>query len=59
MTITIGWWAIPLGITVAGLIWGLLPERPSYYGFDVVGAFKLLGTVIISLIAWLIWALVA
>ena len=58
MTITIGWWVIPLLMTVGTLVYGMLPVRNSgYYGADIGEAFRLLGFIIVDLVAWLIWAL--
>lgn len=59
MNIHIGWWAIPAAITVAVLVWAMLPERETGYGTAIVGAFQLMGGIIIALTAWLIWSLAA
>lgn len=63
MTVTIGWWAIPAAITLAVIVCGLLPRAaPRGYtsvGDSIVGALFLLLGIIISLIAWLIWALLS
>jgi len=58
MTITIGWWAVPLAITVISFVLaGSYSPRSSGYGYgDITGAFFVLGAIIVSLIAWLIWA---
>lgn len=57
MTVHIGWWAIPALITLATLVWGLWPDRSVGYGTAIVGAFQLMVGIIVSLTAWLIWAL--
>jgi hypothetical protein len=57
LTITIGWWIVPAIITLAPVIYMMLPTRYSYYGADFAGAIIWMALVILSLIAWLIWAL--
>lgn len=59
MTITIGWWAIPAIITIATIIFGVWPSRAQSYGDSIGGAFQLMGYVIVSLVAWLVWSLLA
>lgn len=59
MTIVIGWWALPFAFSIIAGALAAIPERAGYYGFDVVGIFKLFGAVILSLIAWLVWAVLA
>ncbi len=65
MTITIGWWVIPAAITVLGLtlpfVFAPRPHHSSYgpdVGSAVIGFAYLCFGVIVSLAAWLIWALV-
>ena len=59
MTITIGWWATPAIFTVVSLVWAFLPSREQGYGADVVGIVQFLASIIVSLVAWLVWALFA
>ncbi|MFP5434623.1 MAG: hypothetical protein ACLGIM_16120 [Alphaproteobacteria bacterium] len=59
MTITIGWWAIPAIITIATIIFALWPSRSDFYGSDITGAFQLMACIIVSLVAWVIWSLLA
>lgn len=63
MTVTFGWWALPLLITTASVGWSIaIPGEPSHgdYSFpDPMPAIGFVGAVIVSLVAWLIWALVA
>lgn len=62
MTITIGTWAIPLAVTVAIWAWAVLqPSRQPTSSYDFGGAadalVRLVVALPVSLIAWLIWAL--
>lgn len=59
MTITIGWWAIPAIITIATIIFAFWPQRPTGYGGDIAGAFQMMASIIVSLVAWLVWSLLA
>ncbi len=63
MTLHIGWWAIPAVISAISLGSVLLPDpAPRGYGDlgnGILGMFHLLVAVIVSLLAWLIWALAA
>lgn len=60
MTFTIGWWALPTIITVALFVWAgwKEPDRRDY-AMDLAPLFRGCVAIIGSLIAWLIWALVA
>jgi len=62
-TLTIGWWAIPAFITIAAL-YGAFREQPAPSGNDygagaVIGLIFVMGAVIVSLVAWLVWAIFA
>ena len=61
ITITLGWWVLPLAITLASLLWAFLtpakPMRGDYSFPDVMPAIRFAGALILSLVAWLIWAL--
>jgi len=60
ITITFGWWLLPLAVTV--LSYGVAISKFSYgggdYSFPEVGnAILLIVATIPALLAWLIWAL--
>lgn len=58
MTLTIGWWAIPTIITVLSIGWVLIKGANDTSLYGALDSFvQLLGAIIASLIAWLIWAL--
>lgn len=57
MNITIGWWAIAAAF--AALAWGLWPTKATGYGGDVIGAICFLGSLVVILAAWLVWALLS
>ena len=58
-TVQFGFWLIPAFVTIAAF-W--LPhywsrhDKPAY-GADIAGAIMLLASAIVSLFAWLVWAL--
>ena len=59
-SITLGWWVLPLIVTIASSTWALW-DRPSERGGFIpspMPLIRLAGALIVSLIAWLIWALV-
>ena len=63
-TITFGWWLLPLVITVASMAWAIPvrdDERRSGSYFPALdgleSAFRTGVATIVSLIAWLVWAL--
>ena len=61
MTLTIGWWAVPAFITFFSCYLAIA-KAPDSGSFGLGGLLALLmlgGALILSLIAWLIWALVA
>lgn len=58
MGVTLGLWVIPLAITIAMLIYGLLPVCPDCYGSPITEAFWMMGLIILNLAAWLIWAVI-
>lgn len=65
MTVHIGWWLLPILLTVGSLAWAIpmrASERPtggmfSEMGYIIGGGFRTLCALILSLVAWLIWAL--
>lgn len=64
MTITIGSWLIPAALTTLflGGWWAWSAAQPSSGGYGAIGAglidaIALLGAIILTLIAWLVWAL--
>ena len=54
MTITIGYWIIPLVVTAAAFIIASRNDPRDTYG--VGGAVNVALALIVSLVAWLIWA---
>jgi hypothetical protein len=61
MTIELGWWAIPLVMTVASFVWANAYDRPDqddWYGsMDLDGPLRFVAALIASLVAWFVWAL--
>lgn len=60
MTITIGWIVIPILITIGMLVW--TSYAPPDYGFIDLGGntiWRLIVTLVVSTIAWIIWAVFA
>jgi hypothetical protein len=61
MTIHIvaSWWLIPMAVTIAAFVWALWTSSYDRGGYaeGLVTAFSLLVASIVSLVAWLIWAL--
>lgn len=63
MTVTIGWWAIPLLITLALFGWARFPrpdeDRSGDYDFAfwLPAAARYAAAIVGSLLAWLIWSL--
>lgn len=61
MTVTVGAWIIPLFITIGSFVLAgtSVPKRSGDYDFGsgLVGLIYLAGAAIVSLISWLIWAL--
>lgn len=58
-TIDLGWWLAPLAVTVLAFGWASFMHRPSpnpSYGDGVVGVFFFGAALIVSLVAWLVWA---
>lgn len=60
MTLEIGAWAIPLAITIVLYIWALWPRKEWDSGMlgGLPYIFTLFAATTISLVSWLIWALV-
>lgn len=61
-TIAYGWWIAPLAITVAAWGWCWSTSRPVGSGLGAVGAsfgegLRMASALIVTLVAWLIWAL--
>lgn len=62
----LGWWLLPFAVTIAAFVWRYWvhkDDQPSY-GYGRIGAglgelLTLAAALIVSLVAWLIWALVA
>jgi len=58
MAVTIGWWAVPALITVVSLGYTTLwPSNGNGVGYAVQCLVQFMAAVIVSLMAWLIWAL--
>jgi hypothetical protein len=62
LNIIIGWWILPLIITFSAGVW-LAVSAASYrstggmFDFDVVTMMRIPLAIIVSLVAWLTWAL--
>lgn len=58
VTISIGWWLLPLAATIMAFGWVHWIDRRSgpSYGADIGGFILVSLATIISLIAWLVWA---
>ena len=65
MTITIGlgWWLAPLGVTIVAFSWAWFLDRPGKSStavgniVDALQSMFMFGAaIIVSLLAWLIWA---
>lgn len=60
VTIAFGWWLAPLAITFAVWIWFAAHRYDGgYYGADVIAMMKFAVAIILTLAAWLIWALLS
>lgn len=63
VNLTIGFWAIPLALTIAAFVWALFPRagdrRSGDYDFTfwLPAAFRLCAAVVLSLVSWLVWSL--
>lgn len=51
MTITLGWWLLPTIITIAAFVWAFSDSEAG----DIAGAFLLLGAMVVSLFAWVLY----
>lgn len=66
-TLHIGWWLLPLAITLAGWAWAIpvrKDEQPdgsmfSGMGYAIGGSIRIMGATIIGLLAWLAWAVLS
>lgn len=61
MTITLGWWLLPLAITIGAFmhfhrIW--VKGNQDGIGRAIATAFAVAAALNVSLIAWLVWALI-
>lgn len=63
VTVTIGWWAVPAFTTLAAICIALrdqpAPSGTDYGAGGVIGCVFLMMALVVSLVAWLILALVA
>jgi hypothetical protein len=61
MTITVGWWALPLLVTAASFGYALAipgePTRGDYSFPDPMPVVRFVGALVASLVAWLVYAL--
>lgn len=64
VTLSVGWWLLPLGITIGAFgayaVWEARQPPPTGWGDAAGGIVSLLAVgvaAIVSLVAWLIWAL--
>lgn len=67
LSLTLGWWIVPVVITLVSYLVAYLatPSRTNsydWYGFGtlfdgIIILFGLLAATIVSLVAWLVWAL--
>lgn len=67
LSLTIGWWIVPVLVTLVSYLVVVLTTRPQtssydWYGFGtlfdgIIILLGLLAATIVSLVAWLIWAL--
>jgi hypothetical protein len=57
-TVSIGWWLAPLAVTFAIFVWAHKVTPAPSGSTDVTCAITFGAAIIVSLIAWLIWALV-
>lgn len=62
LTITFGWWLVPFGVTMVALAWGFWADSPdtyilnAHYEREVVWFMIWAPPIIVSLVAWLVWA---
>lgn len=59
MSITIGWWIVPLIITIAAFAWAAISARNEQSSYLEGMAAMLVYPIatIVSLVAWLFWSL--
>jgi len=57
MTITLGWWLLPAILTLATICYAFWNSDPYHPLGSIADAFRLLVCIIITLVAWLVWAL--
>lgn len=66
-SVTIGWWLAPALVTIVSYLAAVLACRPARSGYDWYGSSQLVDGIVllmrlltatsVSLVAWLIWAL--
>lgn len=62
ITVSLGWWIAPTIVTIAAFLVAFqhFEDSNSAYGMGaMLDAMLLMGAAIVSLIAWLIWAVLA
>lgn len=63
VSLEIGWWLAPTAMTVVSAAWALWPRAGDRRSGDwdstfwIPAAFRLAGSVIATLLAWLVWSL--
>lgn len=59
MTISLGWWIAPLVVTLGAFIWALGKSAHTESGYLPVPSATVFlpAATIVSLVAWLVWAL--
>lgn len=62
VTIALGWWLVPFMVTVVAVLVALYVEingRSSGIGGALVSLLLWAAVIIVSLVAWLLWALIS
>lgn len=60
MTVTIGWWALPLWISIGVFFWWAShePEKGGYVSVDGDGMVKLIAGLFLIMLSWLIYFII-
>ena len=59
VTVTLGWWLLPLIVTLALFVWAWAatpPARHDDWGVDIAPLFTFGFALVLSLVAWLLYA---
>jgi hypothetical protein len=59
MTITLSAWVLPLAVTLAVFAWAVVRSSAAGgdYSFDLMPLVRFAVAIVLSLMAWLVWAL--